>query len=459
MEELDSDINEQNGKNKKRIRLSDHFTYSRMLRFVFPSVMMMIFTSIYSIVDGFFVSNFVNKTAFAAVNLMMPLFMVLGAFGFMIGTGGTAIIAKTFGLGDKKRANRYFSFLVYITIVMGVALSILGIAFAEPVARLFGAEGQMLADSVLYSRIVLLGLPFFMLQNVFQSFFITAEKPKLGLAVIIAAGVTNMVLDALLVAVIPLGISGAAIATAISQLVGGAIPLFYFAKKNSSTLRLGKTSFYGRMLGAACINGSSELMSNISSSVVTILFNYQLMRFAGENGVAAYGAIMYVSFIFAAIFIGFAMGISPVVSFHYGAGGKQELKSLFQKSLRIIALTSLAMTAASLLLARPLSMLFVGYDQTLLDITVNGFIIFSFVFLTMGFNIFGSAFFTALNNGGISALISFLRTLVFQCISVILLPIFFELNGIWFSIIVGDVLSLTVTVICLVKMRKRYEYA
>ncbi len=444
---------------RRTIRLSDHFDYGRMLRFVFPSVMMMIFTSIYGIVDGFFVSNFVSKTAFAAVNLMMPLLMVLGAFGFMIGTGGTAIVAKTFGLGDKRLANRYFSFLVYVTIAIGAVLSALGIVFIEPVAKLLGAEGQMLADAILYCRIVLLGLPFFMLQNVFQSFFITAEKPKLGLVVIIAAGVTNMVLDALLVGVLPFGIAGAAAATALSQLVGGVIPLIYFGMKNTSTLKLGKTEFYGRMLTATCINGSSELMSNISASLVTILYNYQLMNFAGENGVAAYGAIMYVSFIFAAIYIGYAMGISPVVSFHYGAGGKDELKSLFKKSLRIIGITSVIMTLTSIVLSAPLSELFVGYDRELYEMTVRGFVIFSFAFLFMGIGIFGSAFFTALNNGGISAMISFLRTLVFQCISVIILPIFFELDGIWFSIIVGEILSLTVTVICLVAMRKKYEYA
>jgi len=444
---------------KNAIALSDHFSYTRMLRFVMPSVFMMIFTSIYSIVDGFFVSNFVNKTAFAAVNLMMPLLMILGAFGFMIGTGGTAIVAKTFGLGDKKLANKYFSLLVYVTAAGGVVLALLGILFAEPVARMLGAEGQMLTDCVDYTRIVLLGLPFFMLQNVFQSFFITAEKPKLGLFVIIAAGLTNIVLDALLVGVFSLGIKGAALATAISQLVGGAVPLLYFGMKNKSTLRLGKTNFYGRMLGATCINGSSELMSNISASVVTILYNYQLMRFAGENGVAAYGAIMYVSFIFAAIFIGFSMGVAPVVSYHFGAGGKDELKSLYKKSLVIVGTTSVAMTALSLLLSTPLSKLFVGYDAELLEITVRGFVIFSFAFLSMGFNIFGSAFFTALNNGAVSAVISFLRTLVFQCISVIVLPIFFELDGVWLSIIVGELLSLLVTLFCLLKMRKRYGYA
>ena len=440
------------------IKLSDHFSYMRILRFVMPSVLMMIFTSIYSIVDGFFVSNFVNKTAFAAVNLSMPLLMILGGFGFMIGTGGGAIVAKTFGMGDGRRANRYFSFLVYVTVVLGVFLAALGIVFAEPISRLLGAEGQMLRDCVTYCRVVLLGLPFFMLQNVFQSFFITAEKPKLGLSVIIAAGVTNMVLDAVLVGFLPLGLVGAAAATAISQLVGGAVPLFYFAFKNTSTLRLGATSLYGRTLLATCVNGSSELMSNISTSVVTILYNYQLMRFAGENGVAAYGAIMYVSFIFAAIFIGFSMGVSPVISYHFGAGSKDELKNMFKKSLTVIAICSITMTVMSLLLSSPLSKLFVGYDEGLYNMTVHGFIIFSFAFLTMGLNIFGSAFFTALNNGAVSALISFLRNLVFLCVTVIVLPIFFGLDGVWYSLIVGDVLSVIVTVICLVLLRKRYEY-
>ena len=445
-------------KKRQEIQLSDHFGYGRLIKFVIPSVMMMIFTSIYSIVDGFFVSNFVNKTAFAAVNLIMPLLMILGAVGFMIGTGGTAIVAKTMGMGDKVLANRYFSFLTYFTIISGVILAVLGIAFARPVAHLLGAEGEILDYCVLYARLVLLGLPFFMLQNVFQSFFITAEKPKLGLWVIVAAGVTNMVLDALLVAVFQLGLAGAALATAISQLVGGVIPLIYFGRKNTSTLKLGKTEFYGKTLLHTCTNGSSELMSNISASVVTIFYNAQLMRFAGEDGIAAYGAIMYVSFIFAAIFIGFVMGSSPIVSFHYGAGNTDELKSLFKKSLAIVSVTSVIMTVSSLLLASPLSELFVGYDRGLYELTVHGFLIFSFVFLTMGINIFGSAFFTALNNGVISAIIAFLRTLVFQIASVLILPEFFELDGVWFSIIVADVLSFVVTACFLVAKRKKYNY-
>ena len=445
-------------KKKTEIQLSDHFGYARLIRFVIPSVMMMIFTSIYSIVDGFFVSNFVNKTAFAAVNLIMPLLMILGAVGFMIGTGGTAIVAKTMGEGDKPLANRYFSFLTYFTIISGVILAALGIVFARPVAQLLGAEGETLDYCVLYARLVLLGLPFFMLQNVFQSFFITAEKPKLGLFVIVAAGVTNMVLDALFVAVFSWGLAGAALATATSQLVGGVIPLIYFARENTSALRLGKTQFYGKTLLHTCTNGSSELMNNISSSIVTIFYNAQLMRFAGEDGVAAYGAIMYVSFIFAAIFIGFVMGAAPIVSFHYGAGNKDELSSLFKKSLVIISVTSVSMTVISLLMASPLSMLFVGYDRGLYEMTVHGFLIFSFIFLTMGINIFGSAFFTALNNGVISAIIAFLRTLVFQIAAVLILPIFFELDGVWFSIIVADVLAFIVTVAFLAVKKKKYGY-
>lgn len=446
-------------KEKSPIQLSDSFGYGRLIRFVIPSVVMMIFTSIYSIVDGFFVSNFVNKTAFAAVNLMMPLIMVLGAVGFMIGTGGTAIVAKTLGLGEKENANRYFSFLTYFTVISGVILAALGIFFARPVASLLGAgEGVMLENCVTYCQLVLLGLPFFMLQNVFQSFFITAEKPKLGLFVTVMAGVTNIVLDALLIAVFEWGIAGAAIATAISQFVGGVFPLIYFGRDNSSTLRLGKSGFYGKVLLHTVTNGSSELMSNISSSVVTIFYNMQLMRFAGENGVAAYGAIMYVSFIFAAMFIGFSIGSSPIVSFHYGAGNRSELRSLRKKSVVIIGITSFAMTALSLLLSAPLSELFVGYDRELFELTHRGFIIFSFVFLTMGMNIFGSGFFTALNNGIVSAVIAFLRTLVFQIASVLILPIFFEMDGVWFSIIVADVLAFIVTLVFLVANRKKYGY-
>lgn len=441
-----------------RIQLSEHFTYSKLLRFTFPSVVMMIFTSIYSVVDGVFVSNFVGKTPFAAVNLIMPLLIILGALGFMIGTGGTAIVAKTLGEGKPELANQYFSLLVYTGLIGGTAVGVLGILFVRPVAAALGAEGQMLEDCVLYARIILAANPCFILQNIFQSFFVTAEKPKLGLYVTVGAGLTNIVLDALLVAVFPMGLAGAAAATALSQTVGGLVPILYFLRKNDSLLRLTKTKFHGKILLKTCANGSSELMSNISASVVTILYNLQLMRLAGEDGIAAYGAIMYVAFIFAAIFIGYAVGSAPVISFHYGAENTDELKSLLRKSVVLTAVSGAAMALLATLASAPLSKIFVGYDQDLYQMTVHGFQLFSFSFLLSGFNIFGSSFFTALNNGLISALISFLRTLVFQCASVLILPVFLKLDGVWLSIVAAEAAAFAVTLACLAANRRTYQY-
>ena len=441
-----------------RIQLSEHFTYSKLLRFTFPSVIMMIFTSIYSVVDGVFVSNFVGKTPFAAVNLIMPLLIILGALGFMIGTGGTAIVAKTLGEGKPELANQYFSLLVYTGLIGGTAVGVLGILFVRPVAAALGAEGQMLEDCVLYARIILAANPCFILQNIFQSFFVTAEKPKLGLYVTVGAGLTNIVLDALLVAVFPMGLAGAAAATALSQTVGGLVPILYFLRKNDSLLRLTKTKFHGKIPLKTCANGSSELMSNISASVVTILYNLQLMRLAGEDGIAAYGAIMYVAFIFAAIFIGYAVGSAPVISFHYGAENTDELKSLLRKSVVLTAVSGAAMALLARLAAAPLSKIFVGYDQDLYQMTVHGFQLFSFSFLLSGFNIFGSSFFTALNNGLISALISFLRTLVFQCASVLILPVFLKLDGVWLSIVAAEAAAFAVTLACLAANRRTYQY-
>ena len=445
---------------KEPIQLSDHFGYGRLIRFVIPSVVMMIFTSIYGVVDGLFVSNFVGKTPFAAINLVYPLIMILGGFGFMLGTGGTAIVAKTFGLGEKDRAREYFTFIIISTAVTGAILAAIGISLARPVSILLGAEGEMLECAVTYSRIVLLALPFFMLQNSFQNFFVTAEKPKLGLAVTVAAGVTNMVLDALFIAAFDWGLVGAAAATATSQFIGGIIPVIYFLSKNTSNLRFTKTRAYWRVLLQTCFNGSSELLSNISASVVTILYNYQLLRFAGENGLAAYGAIMYVAFVFVSIFIGFVIGASPIVSFHYGAGNTDELKSLRKKSIRMVLLAGAAMLAIAVLVSVPLCRLFVGYDEELYRMTLRGFIIYAFSYLFAGYNIFGSSFFTALNNGGVSAIISFLRTLVFQTSTVILLPIILPvaLDGVWFSIIVAEALSLIVTTVFLIAKRKQYNY-
>lgn len=441
-----------------QIQLSEHFTYKKLLRFVLPSIVMMIFTSIYGVVDGLFVSNYVGKTAFAAVNLIMPFLMAISALGFMIGTGGSAIVAKTLGEGKKKQANEYFSMLVYLTLIGGIVLSALGILFSPLIARGLGADGALLTNCVLYARITLLSMPAFMLQNVFQSFFVTAEKPKLGLGVIVIAGVTNMVLDFLLVGVFQIGLAGAAFATVTSECIGGLFPILYFARKNSSLLKLGRTHFNGKIFLRACGNGSSELMTNLSSSIVNSLFNVQLLRLAGENGVAAYGAIMYVSFIFAAIFIGYSMGSAPLVSYHYGADNHIELKNLFKKSLTLIGIWALILFTLARLSATPLTTLFVGYDQTLLNLTRQGFILYGFVYLVNGFNIYGSSFFTALNNGPVSALISFLRTLVFQTLCVMVLPIFFGLTGVWLSVTIAEILTLCVTVFFFLTMRKKYHY-
>lgn len=441
-----------------KIQLSEHFTYKKLLRFVLPSIIMMIFTSIYGVVDGLFVSNYVGKTAFAGLNLIMPFIMALSALGFMMGTGGSAIVAKTLGEGKKKKANEYFSLLVYVTLVGGIIFSVLGITLTKYVSAALGATGELLDNCILYGRIIFLSMPAFMLQNVFQCFFVTAERPKLGLTVIVLAGVTNMILDFLFIAVFGWGLAGAAFATVCGECVGGLLPLVYFGRKNASPFRLGKTKLYWNILGKTCTNGSSELMTNLSSSIVNTLFNFQLMHFAGEDGVAAYGTLMYVNFIFVAIFLGYSIGSAPIVSYHYGARNSEELKNLLTKSLKMIGVWGVALFALAQMIASPLARIFVGYDPDLFDLTRHGFRIFCLAFLVNGFNIYGSSFFTALNNGLLSALISFLRTLVFQIASVLLLPMIFGIDGIWGAVFVAEILTLYVTIICLAKKQKVYHY-
>lgn len=446
------------------IQLSDHFDYKRILRFTMPSILMLVFTSIYGVVDGFFVSNFVDKTAFTAINFIWPYMMILGAAGFMLGTGGSALISKLLGeggagaAGSAERANRTFSMLVYVSLVLGGALAALGIFTVRPVAAMLGAEGDLLEDCVLYGRVLSASMPAFIMQNEFQSLCVTAERPKLGLFVTVGAGVTNMLLDALLVAVFPLGLLGAALATAASQVVGGVIPLIYFARKNPSLLKIGAPCLDLRALGRICFNGSSELLANISMSLVGMLYNVQLMDYAGEDGVAAYGVLMYVNFIFISAFIGYAVGIAPVVGYHYGAGNYDELRGLRQRSTRIVLAASVAMFALSELLAYPLSYMFVGYDEVLMDMTLGGFRLYSFCFLFAGLAIFISSFFTALNNGLLSAIQSFARTLVFQVAGVLLLPLWLDLNGIWLSVVVSEMLALSLGIGLLVGFKKKYKY-
>lgn len=443
-----------------KIQLSDHFSYGRLLRFTAPSIAMMIFTSVYGVVDGFFVSNYAGKTPFAAVNLIMPFMMVIATVGFMFGTGGSALAAKSFGEGEPERANRNFSLFVYVSFALGVVLAVLGIVFIRPISIRLGAEGALLDNCVVYARIILAALPFYVLQLLFQSFFVTAEKPQLGLAVTVSAGLTNMVLDAVLVISLPqqYKLAGAALATALSQVVGGTVPLFYFARKNSSILRLGRTSFDGRAILKACTNGSSEFMSNVSMNIVGMLYNTQLLKFAGENGVAAYGVMMYVSMIFSAAFIGYSIGTAPVVSYHDGARNFPELKSLLRKSLVVIGLFGVCMVASAELLSSRLARMFVGYDAALMELTVSGFQIFALSFIFMGFAIYGSSFFTALNDGLTSAAISFLRTLVFQVAAVLLLPTIWDIDGIWMSIVVAEFMAVVLTAAFLATKRRKYHY-
>lgn len=442
------------------IQLSDHFSYKRLIKFTLPSIAMMIFTSIYGVVDGFFVSNFAGKTSFAAVNLIMPVLMILGTLGFVFGAGGTALVAKTYGEGDKEKANAYFSLFVYVTGAIGALLAVAGAAFIRPIAELLGAHGALLEDCVIYSRIILAALPFFMLQVMFQTFFVAAEKPQLGLIVTVSSGVMNMLLDAVLVLSFPqeYKLVGAAIATAVAQAVGGIVPLIYFFCKNTSFLRLGKTRYNGRAILQACLNGSSEFVNNVSMSVVGILYNLQLMRYAGENGIAAYGVMMYVSMIFAAVFIGYSIGVSPVISYHFGAENHGELRGLRKKSFLLVGAFGVGMIILAEALAAPLSSVFVGYDAELYALTVRGFRIFALSFGFMGFGIFSSGFFTALNDGLTSAVISVLRTLVFQCASIMLLPLLCGIDGVWLSVVVAEFTSLVLGIWFLIVKRKKYGY-
>ena len=440
------------------IQLSEHFTYRKLLKFTFPSMVMMVFTSIYGIVDGVFVSNFVGKDPFAAINLIMPFLMILGALGFMIGSGGSALVAATMGSGDEKQANGIFSMLIYALIGFGLVFMILGIAFLEPVSRFLGADEVLLPYCVTYGRIILLAMIPFMLQNVFQSFLVTAERPDLGLYVTIAAGVTNMVLDALFIAVFKMGIAGAAIATVISQYIGGMIPFLYFVLPNKGKLHLGKAVWEMKYFMKACTNGASEFMTNISMSIVTMLYNWQLMRLMGADGVTIYGIIMYVDFIFVGILLGYSMGSAPVVSYHYGAENREELKGLFKRSLTLIVSMNVILMVSAEVLSRPLSMIFVSYNTELLDMTTMAFRIYAISFLLMGINIYASSFFTALNDGKTSAIISFCRTMIFECAAVLILPIIFDINGIWGAIILAELLSATLSVFCFIRNAGKYGY-
>lgn len=452
----------------QRIKLSEHFNYGKLLRFVLPSIIMMVFVSVYSIVDGFFVSNFVGEIEFASLNLIFPLIMILGSVGFMLGTGGNAVVSKALGEGDTEKANRIFSMLVYTALVIGVLLSITGIAIARPMAELFARnekslspekKAELIDHCVVYARTILAVLPAFMLQNAFQGFFVTAEKPRLGLLVTVIAGCGNIVFDTLFIVVFKWGLFGAGLATALNQLIGGAIPIVYFARKNDSLLRLGKTRFDGKVLGKVCVNGLSELMTNISLSLVGIIYNAQLMRIVGVDGVSAYGVLQYIGFIFIAVFLGYSVGSAPIIGYHFGAQNNAELKNIFKKSLLVVEVFGIAMTAIAFVFAKPLASIFVGYNQELLEMTANGIRLNAFCYLTCGLNIFASAFFTALGSGGLSLLVSFSRTFLCQVICVLVLPIWWGLNGVWTALVVAESVTLLLSVVLLILSKERFHYA
>lgn len=440
------------------IKLSNHFTYKKLLRFTVPSIVMMICTSMYGVIDGIFVSNYIGKMSLAAINFIMPVLYIFAMFGYMFGAGGSALVSKTLGEGNRKRANGLFSLFVYISIIFGVFMTVSGYFFMRPLVQWFGAEGELLEQSLIYGHIFLLALTAWILMYVFQLFFITAEKPKLGLMVTIASGVTNIVLDALFIVVFEWGIAGAAAASAIGQLVGGVFPIVYFARENSSILRLTKPVIDFKAILQGFANGSSELVSGMSASFGSILYNVQLLKYAGENGVAAYGVLMYISMIVTSIFNGYSSGIVPVIGYHYGACNHDELKSLLKKSVIVVGLFSTSIFTLSELLAYPIAKVYVGYDEELMRITTQGFFVYSFAFLFMGMAVFASSFFTALNNGTVSAMVAFLRTLVFETTAIILLPIVFGVDGIWGSIVLAELMAAVVGAGFIYRMRRRYCY-
>lgn len=440
------------------IGLSEHFNYKKLIRFTIPTISMMLFTSIYGIIDGFFISNYVGSDAFTAVNIIFPAIMIIGSVGFMIGAGGGALVSKTLGEGKRDTANRYFSMLIYLELIIGVVFSIIAGIFIEPIGRFLGATDNLIDYSVTYGIILLVGTPAFMLQNSFQSFIVVAEKPKFGLVVTVAAGLTNIVLDFLFVGIFSFGIEGAAFATIISQFVGALIPLVFFIRKNNTYLRLKITKFELRPILKTCANGSSEMIANVSLNLVNVLYNLQLMKYAGPSGVAAFGVIMYVGFIFVGVYLGYSAGVSPIIGYHYGADNKKELKSLFKKSVIILAVAALVMTSIGEIFAPALVNIFVGYDKELAALSVRALRLYALCYAFCWFSIFVSAFFTSLNNGFISGLVSFLRTCLFQVVMILVLPIFFEIDGLWSAIVFAEALGIIVSLICVFTNRKKYGY-
>lgn len=441
-----------------KIQLSDHFTYKKLIKFTLPTIIMMIFSSIYGVVDGIFISNVVGNDAFAAVNLIWPAIMIFASLGYMFGTGGSALVSKVLGEGDKEKANKYFSMIMYIEIIVGIVLSVIGIIFIEPLARLLGATKELMPYCVIYGRIILIGLTAFLVQDSIQSFVIVAEKPKFGLYISIVCGVCNMILDYVLMYVFKMGIHGAALATVISQFIGAGVPLIYFARENNSLLRFTKVKFELKPIIKSCTNGSSEMVSCLSRSLVDVLYNFQLMKYAGPDGVSSYGIIMYVGFIFIGVYLGYSIGTAPIIGYNYGAQNEKELKNVLKRSIKILGISAIVLTGLAEILAKPLANIFVSYDKELLEMTINAIRLYSISYVISWINIYASSFFTALNNGLASAIISFLRTFIFQIAMIYILPVFWGLDGIWLAVVLAELLSLIASIGIFIKNKDKYRY-
>lgn len=439
------------------INLKEHFDSRKIIKFTLPTIIMTLFTSIYGIVDGIFVSNIINSNAFASINLIMPFTLILGSIGFMFGTGGSALVSKILGENESKKAKEYFSVLIYSLIIIGVIISIISFIFMKPIATFLGAKDELLEMSMLYGKILMFSLPFLFLQNCFQSFMIVAERPKIGLVISLISGISNMILDYIFIYLFKFGIIGAGGATAISQFIGGIIPLVYFGRKNTTTLKLVKTKLLIKPIINTCYNGLSEMVSNISYSIVNILFNLQIMKYIGVNGIVAYGIINYVSFIFISVYLGFSTGAIPIISYHYGAKNKDEIKNLLKIGVRILFVVSIILTLIAEIFSKIFASIFVAYDTELLKLSTTAFRLFSVSYLISWFNLYVSSFFTALNDGRTSAVISFSRAFVGQIIMILVLPILFGINGLWLAATFSEIISLFISLIFLIKYKDKYN--
>lgn len=442
----------------KSYDISERLNLPRLFLACVPMILMMISISIYSVVDGFFVSNFAGKIQFAAVNLIYPFIMVVGSLGFMMGTGGTALVAKKMGEGKTEEAKKLFFNCFVVTVALGVVFSSIFVFLLPKIAEGLGADEAMLPYCVDYGRILILGITFFNLQNMFQPFFAASGRPGLGFAITIGAGVANIVFDAIFVAGAGWGCVGAAWGTVIGQVVGGFLPVIYYFAKNKSALRLVPAKMQWGAIFKMGANGLSEFVSQIAVSVLSMIMNVLLMKHYQENGVSAYGIICYVWLIFAATFIGLCMGISPRISYVYGEKNKPELRRLTQRALALFIFAGLFEFIMAEALTVPLSYAYAGYDEGLRQLTCHASFIYSIIYLALGINMFGSSFFTALNNGLVSALLSFARLMLFEAVSVYLCSLFWQGDGIWWGVVIGEALGFVMNFLVIFIHGKRYGY-